>query len=198
MQVIVDENGDAIVAVTTILMHDSSSSSPAFFVSLEEEVPEILLVQFPYFLQIGDNLMSIQEAETRNLTTVLTADMEVLLIGETINLTYFAIINPNNVVEGNVSKPVVVNYTTIKQEGIGLMVLYSYLTIMFTAFTVGGKGVQKCCSTSYFWVCTIVASLHFQLSTVPSGKQESFCNSFSAWLFDNFYLEDLRIAAPLL
>lgn len=123
MQVIVDENGDAIVAVTTILMHDSSSSSPAFFVSLEEEVPEILLVQFPYFLQIGDNLMSIQEAETRNLTTVLTADMEVLLIGETINLTYFAIINPNNVVEGNVSKPVVVNYTTIKQEGIGLMVL---------------------------------------------------------------------------
>ena len=119
-----DENGENIVSVTTVLMHDSSSSSPAFFVSLEEEVPETLLVQFPYFLQIGDNVVSIEEAETRNLTTVLRVDMEVLLIEEMMSLTYFAIINPDNVVEGNISKPVNVNYTTIKQEGIGLMVLF--------------------------------------------------------------------------
>lgn len=123
MQVMSGENG-TIISVTTILSHDPISSSPAFFVSLEEEVPEILLVQFPYYLQIDDTLVLVHEADTRNLTTVLTVDIEVLLTGEVMNLTYFAILDPEHQVESNTSKSVLVNYTTIKQEGIGLMVLY--------------------------------------------------------------------------
>jgi hypothetical protein len=121
MQVMSGENG-SIISATTILSHDPISSSPAFLLTLEEEVPEIILVQLPYTVQIGNTSILVNNVSTRGLTTVLTVHIEVLPVGEVINLTYYAVLNPDNTDEGNVSKPVNVNYTTIKQEGIGLMV----------------------------------------------------------------------------
>ena len=116
-----NENG-ALLVFTTILFHEPTSSSPAFLLTLKEEVPEILLIQLPYMLRIGDTVTLVNDVATRGRTTILTVDLEIFGIGEVLNLTYFATLDPENTEAGNVSKPVIVNYTTIKQEGIGLMV----------------------------------------------------------------------------
>lgn len=143
MQVITGEDDATVVAVTTILEHSPLSTSPAFFVTLQEEVPPILLVQFPYYLQIGDRSFLVNESVTSNKPLVLTVEIEVLAIGEVMNLTYFSLLDGESRVEGNISKPVLVNYTTIKQEGIGLMVF------------VGGEGGKGGgCLCGYAEKCT--------------------------------------------
>lgn len=87
-------------------------------------MPEIILVVFPYFLQIDDRVMTVNKSSVQNNQTVLSVAVEVLLIGEVLNLTYIAILNPDHQMESNTTNPVLVNYTTIKQEGIGLMVRF--------------------------------------------------------------------------
>lgn len=121
MQVLPGEDF-TIVSVTTILSHAPLSTSPAFFVTLEEVVPEILVVLFPCYLQIGDTLILVNKSEIRNTSVVLSVEIEIFALDAVMNLTYLSLLDPENQVEGNISKPVLVNYTTIKQEGIGLMV----------------------------------------------------------------------------
>lgn len=111
-----------VVQVTTILSHDTTSTGPAFFVSLEEAVYEILSLVFPYHIESTSNLALTNKTEMLGLSTVLSFQTDVLPLGEEINLTYLGYFNLQANIERNISEPITVNYTTIKQEGIGLMV----------------------------------------------------------------------------
>ena len=51
------------VLVTTIISHGSLSTSPAFSLNIEVEVPSVLIVTLPYLLRVGDLLMQLEEAE---------------------------------------------------------------------------------------------------------------------------------------
>lgn len=108
------------VQVTAILSHNDNSTGPGFLIDLEEVVPEALIV---YYLEHSGGQTVLNESTVRNGSNVLSFHVDILPLGRMINLTYLAHLNPSNEMEGNISQPVNMNYTTIKQEGIGLMVL---------------------------------------------------------------------------
>lgn len=111
------------VFISTTLSHDPRSTSPAFFVSLEEVIPGPLILVLPYHLEVGDEgALLVNEVETRNTSTVVSVKMAVLPVGGVVNLMFETTLDPQNQDEGSSSEPVFVNYTTIKQEGIGLEV----------------------------------------------------------------------------
>ena len=111
-----------MVQMTTVLTHDFTSTGPAFTVNVQDIVPEILEVILPFRLDTNDGQTFLMDSETVGNSTVLHAAIQVMPLDMEVNLTYFALISDENQVDGMFVAPTVVNYTTIRQEGIGLLV----------------------------------------------------------------------------
>lgn len=111
-----------MIQVTTVLSHDISSTGPAFLVKIQEIAPEILEVTLPYYLEIDGTLSLLHDFDMHDNVTVLNVEIPVILLQTEVNLTYFALLSPDNQIDGTFTAPTVVNYTTIRQDGIGLLV----------------------------------------------------------------------------
>lgn len=63
-------------------------------------------------------------------STLLSLHVEVLPLGEVVRITYMALSNSENTDMGLIEmEPIQLSYTTIQQEGIGLMVMNGYNTL---------------------------------------------------------------------
>lgn len=108
--------------MTTIVTHDLQSTGPAFLISIQEVAPQILEVILPYYLEIDGILTLLNDFDTRDNLTILSVKLDVMSLETVVNVTYFALISPDNQIDGIFIAPTVINYTTIQQEGIGLLV----------------------------------------------------------------------------
>lgn len=112
-----------MVQVTTYLSHDVSSTGPAFLVRIKEVVPEILEVALPYYLEIDGTITLLYNySSTHGSSTVLDVRTEIIPVHTEVILTYFALFSPDHQIDGTFIASTVVNYSTIRQEGIGLLV----------------------------------------------------------------------------
>ncbi len=125
-----DEDDNIFLRTEISVSHDSMSDGPAFSIALEKTIPEPLLVNYPYYLE-SDGLSVVEdEFEIQGFDTIIDIHIDVLYQGETMNLTYFTMLNQSHKTDINLTRPIFIEYTTIKQEGIGLMVRvisYSYI-----------------------------------------------------------------------
>lgn len=108
--------------MTVLVSHDVNSTGPAFLVKIHERVPEILDVVTPFFLDDDGTQTLLHDFDTLDNTTLLLAEIEVMPVEAEINFTYYALLRSDHQTDGEFVAPTVVDYTTIRQEGIGLEV----------------------------------------------------------------------------
>ena len=133
-------NTEQVIEFTTTLSHGNHSTAAAFNVLLEELIPLGLNVQQPVNISLSSNLNSVgieSEIVERTNGSSLRVFSSVFTTDSEIKLTYITQVNNYFPKNQNVTAPVMVNYSSIKQEGIGKSVsVYVLFVFIYSIYTV--------------------------------------------------------------
>lgn len=117
------DTGDSLVfEVTTVVSHDNTSTGPAFRVKIHELVPAIFEVILPFFLETDGDRRSLNRYKLLGDMTFLEARIRKVQLQSKVTMTYLAHFKPFRHFDEITIGVVAVNYSTIIQEGIGLLV----------------------------------------------------------------------------
>ncbi len=128
MQVLEDGN-PRIARFSYVVSHTEDSSSPAFNVDILNIIPSEFDLVSPVTLKYVEGGLLFEKSRVET-DSVIEISHSILLLGENITVEYLVQIDAHLPNGFNITNPLNVQYATIMQEGIGLLVS-DYLIIIF-------------------------------------------------------------------
>lgn len=125
---VLDEGNPRITEFTITILHTPNSTASAFFIETEEVIPSDLFLINITSNEENDQLIVLSEVLTATNKTLIRISTDVLPLDDNITVVYLAQMDPQLSPGGNVTKEIVLNYKSIKQEGIGLLVCVLYFS----------------------------------------------------------------------
>lgn len=121
-----EEGNPRIVRLTYRVFHSEASTAPAFFVEITNIISLNLSLVSPVDVIYDDGGILHEESQDEP-DAVINLSNALLFLGSSITFSYLVQMDFDSPERFNISNIVEIGYTTIEQEGIGLLV--SYLVI---------------------------------------------------------------------